>query len=49
MWPNVEFQVELPKTNAGLAKSHFKQETHGYVQKTTPDNHLPFVHDFLFN
>ena len=22
MWSNVEFRVELPKTNLGLAKSH---------------------------
>ena len=30
---NVEFRVELPKTNPGLAKSHFQQETRGYAQK----------------
>ena len=33
MRPNVEFRVELPKTNLGLAKPHFQQETHGYAQK----------------
>ena len=33
MRPNVEFRVELPKTNPGLAKSHFQQETRSYAQK----------------
>ena len=33
MRPNVKFRVELPKTNSGLAKSHFQQETRGYAQK----------------
>ena len=37
MQPNVEFQVELPKTNPDLAKSHFQEETRDYVQKTAPD------------
>ena len=37
MQPNVEFQVELPKTNPGLAKSYFQEETRGYAQKTAPD------------
>ena len=36
MRPIVEFWVELPKTNSGLAKSHFKQETRGYAQKQPP-------------
>ena len=40
MRPNVEFQVELPKTNPGLAKSYFQQKTYGFVQKTTPDTYL---------
>ena len=40
MRPNVEFQVELPKTNPGLAKSHFQWNTRGYVQKTAPDKHF---------
>ena len=33
MRPNVKFRVELPKTNLGLAKSHFQQETRGCAQK----------------
>ena len=33
MRPHVEFRVELPKTNPGLVKSHFQQETCGYAQK----------------
>ena len=37
MQPNVEFQVELPKTNPGLAKSYFQEETRGYAQKTALD------------
>ena len=32
----VEFQVELPKMNLDLAKSHFQQKTCGYVQKPPP-------------
>ena len=36
MRPNVEFRVDLPKTNSGLAKSHL-QKARGYVQKTAPD------------
>ena len=34
MRPNVEFRVDLPKTNPDLAKSHLQQKPHGYVQKT---------------
>ena len=37
MRPNVEFRVDLPKTNPDLAKSHLQRKTHGYAQKTTPD------------
>ena len=37
MRPNVEFRVELPKTNPHLEKSHIQQKTHGYVQKTALD------------
>ena len=36
MRPNVEFRIELPKTNPSLAKSHFQQETCGYAQKPPP-------------
>ena len=39
MRPNVEFRVELRKTNPGLEKSHIQQKTHGYVQKTAPYNY----------
>ena len=38
MWPNVEFRIELHKTNPGLAKSHLQRKTRGYVQKTAPNN-----------
>ena len=31
--PNVEFQIELLKTNSGLAKSTLQQKTCGYMQK----------------
>ena len=48
MQPNVEFRVELPKTNPGLAKSHFQQETRGYAQKTAPDNYHPQIGDGRF-
>ena len=37
MRPNVEFRVELPKTNPHLEKSQIQQKTHGYVQKTALD------------
>ena len=40
MWPNVEFQIELSKTNPGLAELHLQQKTRGYTQKTAPDNPL---------
>ena len=33
MRPNVEFRIELLKTNSGLAKSTLQQKTHGYTQK----------------
>ena len=33
MRPNVKFQVDLPKTNPSLAKSHL-QKACGYTQKT---------------
>ena len=36
MQPNVEFRVELPKTNPGLAKSHL-QKARGYTHKNAPD------------
>ena len=32
MWCNVKFQIELPKTNSVLTKSHLQQKTHDYVQ-----------------
>ena len=37
MRPNDKFRVELPKTNSGLAKSHFQQKRRGYVQKIALD------------
>ena len=37
MRPNVEFWVNLLKTNLGLAKSHL-QKSHGYEQKTASDS-----------
>ena len=40
MRSNVEFQVELPKTNLGLAKSYFQQKTRGFAQKTALDTYL---------
>ena len=30
---NVEFQIELPKTNPSLAESHLQRKTRGYAQK----------------
>ena len=33
MRPNVEFRIELLKTNSGLAKSTLQQKTRGYTQK----------------
>ena len=39
MRPNVEFRVDLPKTNPGLAKSHLRK-ARGYAQKTAPDSLL---------
>ena len=36
MRPNVKFQVDLPKTNPSLAKSHL-QKARGYAQKTAAD------------
>ena len=36
MRPNVEFRIELPKTNLGLAESYLQQKTRGYVQKWPP-------------
>ena len=33
MRPNVEFQIELTKTNPGLTKSHLQWKTHGHTQK----------------
>ena len=33
MWPNVEFEIGLPKTNLSLAKLHLQWKTRGYVQK----------------
>ena len=42
MRPNVEFRIDLPKTNPGLAKSHL-QKARGYAQKTTPNKDLPYL------
>ena len=36
MRPNVEFWIELPKTNPGLAKSPLQQKTHGHAYKRPP-------------
>ena len=36
MQPNVEFRIELPKTNPGLAKSPLQRKTCGYAQKQPP-------------
>ena len=33
MRPNVEFRIELLKTNSSLAKSTLQQKTRGYTQK----------------
>ena len=41
MWPNVEFQIKLSKTNPDLAKSHLQRKTHGYAPKTAPDKRYP--------
>ena len=40
MWFNVEFQIGLPKTNSGLAKSHLQLKTCDYAQKPPPDTTL---------
>ena len=40
MQPNVEFRVDLPKTNPGLAKSHL-QKARGYAQKNAPNKEWP--------
>ena len=37
MRPNVEFRVDLPKTNPGLASKATPPKARGYVQKTAPD------------
>ena len=50
MRPNVEFQIGLPKTNSGLAKSNLQRKTCGFAQKTTPDSSLgglTLVRDWL--
>ena len=36
--PNVEFRIELLKTNSSLAKSTLQQKTCGYTQKKTASN-----------
>ena len=36
MRPNVVFQIELLKTNSGLAKSTLQRKTRGYAQKQPP-------------
>ena len=49
---NVEFQIGLPKTNPGLAKSNLQQKTCGFAQKTTPDSSLgglTLVRDWLLD
>ena len=47
MRPNVEFRVELPKTNLGLAKPHFQQETRGYAQKSPATLGFKKHHNFI--
>ena len=33
MWLNVEFRIELPKTNPSLVESHLQRKTCDYTQK----------------